>query len=113
VILYIQPEKETSMLIVQVYIHVKPEFLDAFIEASLDNARRSVQEPGIARFDFLQQQDDPTCFMLTEVYRDEDAPARHKQTEHYLRWRETAEPMMAEARYGVRYTNLFPDEQGW
>lgn len=101
------------MLITLVHIHVKPEFLEAFIEATLDNARNSVQEPGIARFDFIQQADDPTRFTLIEVYRDEDAPARHKETAHYNRWRETVADMMAEPRVGVRYSNIFPDDGSW
>jgi quinol monooxygenase YgiN len=101
------------MLITLVHIHVKPEFLEAFIEATLDNARNSVQEPGIARFDFIQQADDPTRFTLIEVYRDEDAPARHKETVHYNRWREAVVDMMAEPRVGVRYSSIFPDDGGW
>ncbi|GIL12226.1 MAG: hypothetical protein BroJett038_09460 [Chloroflexota bacterium] len=101
------------MLITLVHIHVKPEFLEAFIEATLDNARNSVQEPGIARFDFIQQADDPTRFTLIEVYRDEDAPARHKETAHYNRWRETVADMMVEPRVGVRYSNIFPDDGSW
>lgn len=101
------------MLITLVHIRVKPEYLEAFIEASLDNVRNSIQEPGIARFDFIQQADDPTRFTLIEVYRSEDAPARHKETAHYLRWRDAVVDMMAEPRVGVRYTNLFPDDSGW
>lgn len=101
------------MKIVQVYVHVKPEYIDAFIESTLENARSSLQESGIARFDFLQQRDDPARFLLTEVYRDEEAPARHKETAHYLKWRAAVEPMMAEPRQGVWYTNLAPGEDGW
>jgi quinol monooxygenase YgiN len=93
------------MLIVQVYVHVKPEFVDAFREASLANARQSVQEPGIARFDVLQQADDETRFLLTEVYRTLEDPARHKETAHYQTWRDTVEPMMAEPRRSVRYSS--------
>lgn len=101
------------MLIVHVYCVVKPDTVDAFREATLENARNSVQEPGIARFDVLQQQDDPTRFMLVEVYRDADAPARHKETAHYQRWRDDVAPMMAEARHSVKYFNCFPDDAGW
>jgi (4S)-4-hydroxy-5-phosphonooxypentane-2,3-dione isomerase len=101
------------MLIVQVYVRVKPEFVESFKEAILDNARSSVQEPGIARFDVLQQLDDPTRFMLTEVYKNDQAPAAHKETAHYLRWRDLAEPMMAETRTSVKYSNVFPGEEGW
>jgi|SRR5438105_14769155 len=102
-----------SMLIVQVYVRVKPEFVDAFREATLQNARNSVAEPGIARFDVLQQADDPTRFILLEVYRDPAAPARHRETEHYAVWRDKVAGMMAEARSRVEYTNVFPADEGW
>lgn len=101
------------MLIVLVYVHVKADYVDAFREASLENARNSVQEPGIARFDVIQQNDDPTRFTLIEVYRDDDAPAKHKQTAHYAAWRDAVEEMMAEPRYSVKCTNCFPDDSGW
>lgn len=101
------------MQVVLVHIHVKPEFVDAFIEASLDNARNSAREPGIARFDFIRQADDPTHFILVEVYRTEDAPAKHKETAHYLRWRDKVTDMMAEPRVGVKYNALFPNEDQW
>lgn len=95
------------MLIVHVHVHVKPEFVEAFKQASVENARQSSQEPGIARFDVVQQQDDPTRFMLVEVYRTADAPARHKETAHYAKWRDTVAPMMAEPRTSVKYTNMY------
>ena len=101
------------MLIVHVYVHVKPEFVEAFRLASVGNARQSLQEPGIARFDVVQQQDDPTRFVLVEVYRTAEDPARHKETAHYQRWRDAVADMMAEPRQGVRYSNLYPDDQGW
>jgi len=101
------------MLIVLVHVHVKPEAVDAFREASVENARNSVREPGIARFDVLQAQDDPTRFILVEVYRQEEDIARHKETAHYKTWREAVEPMMAEPRVGVRYANVFPGDEGW
>ena len=101
------------MLIVHVFVHVKPEQVEAFRTASLENARNSVQEPGIARFDFIQQQDDPTRFVLVEVYRTSDDPGRHKETAHYQKWRDTVADMMAEPRTSIKYTNVFPDEQGW
>jgi (4S)-4-hydroxy-5-phosphonooxypentane-2,3-dione isomerase len=101
------------MHIVLVHVNVKPEFVDQFKQIVLENARQSVLEEGIARFDVLQQRDDPTRFILTEVYRDENAPARHKETAHYKKWRELAEPMMAEPRGGVWYANLFPGDEGW
>ncbi len=101
------------MLVVLVHIHVKPEYLDAFIAASLDNARNSIQEPGIARFDVVQQKDDPTRITLIEVYRSEDAPAKHRETAHYLKWRDSVTDMMAEPRTKSEYHNLFPDDKGW
>jgi len=101
------------MLVVHVFIHVKPNQIDAFKSATVENARSSVQEPGIARFDVLQQQDDPTRFVLNEVYRDADAPAQHKETAHYIKWRDTVEGMMAEPRANVKYSNVHPDNHGW
>ncbi|MGC9973010.1 MAG: antibiotic biosynthesis monooxygenase [Bryobacteraceae bacterium] len=101
------------MLIVHVHVHVKPEFIDAFKEASLENARLSVQEPGIARFDVIQQADSPARFILVEVYRTSQAPAAHKDTVHYQVWRDKVAEMMAEPRTSVKYTNLFPGEEGW
>jgi (4S)-4-hydroxy-5-phosphonooxypentane-2,3-dione isomerase len=101
------------MHIVLVHVHVKPEYVDQFKQIVMENARQSVLEEGIARFDVLQQRDDPTRFTLAEVYRDETAPSRHKETAHYQKWRELAEPMMAEPRSGVWYTNLFPGDEGW
>ena len=101
------------MLVVHVHVHVKSEFVDAFREASLENARNSVQEPGIARFDVIQQLDDPTRFVLVEVYRTAEDPARHKETAHYARWRDAVADMMAEPRTAVKFANCFPDESGW
>ena len=101
------------MFIVHVHVHVKPEFVDAFREATLENGRHSVQEPGIARFDVIQQLDDPTHFVLVEVYRTPDDPARHKETTHYQEWRDTVAEMMAEPRHSVKYANVFPDDAGW
>jgi len=102
------------MYIVHVFVHVKPEFIEEFITASLDNASNSVQEPGVARFDVIQQQDDPTRFVLLEVYRNaEQAPAAHKQTTHYARWRDTVAEMMVEPRYAIKYDNIFPGDEGW
>lgn len=101
------------MLIVHVHIRVKPEFIDAFKKATLENARQSVKEPGIARFDVIQQADDPARFVLVEVYRTEEAPARHKETPHYYAWRDVATAMMAEPRTSVKYSNLHPPDEGW
>lgn len=100
------------MFIVHVHAHVKPEFVEAFHEATLENARHSVQEPGIARFDVIQQLDDPTRFILVEVYRTPEDPARHKETAHYQKWRDTVEEMMAQPRHSVKYANVFPDDAG-
>jgi autoinducer 2-degrading protein len=101
------------MFIVQVHVKVKPEFVDEFIDATLENAKNSVQEPGIARFDVVQQIDDPTRFVLVEVYRTSEDPARHKETGHYARWRDAVADMMAEPRSSVKYTNLFPENSEW
>jgi len=94
------------MLAVHVFIHVKPECRDDFIAATVENARNSINEPGIARFDFVQQNDDPNRFVLVEVYKDADAPARHKETAHYLKWRKTVADMMAEDRYSIKYSTI-------
>ena len=101
------------MLIVQVHVRVKPEFIDRFREITAENAVNSILEPGIARFDVIQQIDDPSRFVLIEAYRTEDAPARHKETEHYAKWRAAAEEMMAEPRTGIRYTNVAPSDESW
>lgn len=101
------------MLVVHVHVHVKPEFIEAFKEATLANARESIQEPGIARFEITQQADDPSRFLLAEAYRTAEAPARHKETAHYLAWRDRVASMMAEPRSSVKYSNLFPADEGW
>ncbi len=101
------------MHIVLVHIHVKPEYREAFIQATLENARNSIQEPGIARFDFLQQKEEPDRFTLVEVYYAESDQEKHRQTAHYQKWRDAVAEMMAEPRQGVRYTNLFPEEGAW
>ncbi len=99
------------MQILQVQIHVLAEHLEAFREATLENARNSRREPGIARFDFLEQSDDPTRFLLIEVYRDAAAPALHKETAHYLAWIERVTPLLAEPRTRQWYTNIDPGDQ--
>jgi autoinducer 2-degrading protein len=101
------------MLIVLVMVHVKADQVEAFKTATLDKAGNSVKEPGVARFDVIQQRDDPTRFVLVEVYRTAAAPAQHKETAHYRRWRDAVEPMMAEPRTSIQYANVFPDETGW
>jgi (4S)-4-hydroxy-5-phosphonooxypentane-2,3-dione isomerase len=101
------------MLIVHVHVQVHSESVGAFIEATLENARNSIQEPGIARFDVVQQTEDPTRFVLVEVYRDEAATKAHKETAHYAKWRDTVAPMMSVPRSGLRFSNLFPEDKGW
>ena len=101
------------MLIVHVFVHVKPDKIEAFKEATLENAQNSIQEPGIARFDVLQQKDEPARFVLVEIYRTTDDPGKHKETRHYQKWRDTVADMMAEPRTSVKYSNIFPDEVGW
>ena len=101
------------MLIVHVFVHVKPDNVDAFISATLENARNSIREPGVVRFDVVEQEDDPTRFLLIEIYRTPTDPARHKETAHYATWRDAVEPMMAEPRRSVKYRALFPDAAAW
>jgi quinol monooxygenase YgiN len=101
------------MLIVHVHVRVKAEFIEAFKQATIENARNSVKEPGIARFDVIQQADDPTRFVLLEVYRSQEATVRHKETAHYATWRDTVTSMMAEPRTGIKYSNIFPADEGW
>lgn len=101
------------MNIVFVHVHVKPEFIEAFKQASLENAANSVKEEGIARFDVVQQADDPTRFVLVEVYKTVEAPAAHKEAAHYLKWRDAVAEMIAEPRQGIKYGNIFPDDSGW
>ncbi len=101
------------MLIVHVFIHIKEDQVKAFEAATIENARNSIQEEGIARFDFVRQADDPTRFLLVEVYRNHEAPARHKETAHYKVWLKTVENMMAEPRTRISYENIYPDDKGW
>ncbi len=101
------------MLVVFVHVQVKPEYIEAFKAASEKNARASLQEPGVARFDLYQQQDDPTRFVLLEAYRTGEAPAQHKETPHYAEWRDTVAEMMAAPRYSVKYVNLFPGDDAY
>jgi len=97
------------MLVVHVSIRVKPEHVEAFKQATIANARESLKEPGIARFDFTQQQDDPARFVLVEAYRTPEASAAHKETKHYALWRDTVAPMMAEPRSSVKFFNVYPE----
>ena len=101
------------MLILVVHIWIKAEYAEDFRQATIENARNSVQEPGIVRFDVLQQSDDPTRFVLMEVYRDTAATVAHKQTAHYHAWAAKVDHMFAEPRTRALYTNVFPGDQGW
>jgi quinol monooxygenase YgiN len=101
------------MLVVHVHVHVKPEYVEPFKQATVANARESLKEPGIARFDFAQQRDDPTRFVLVEAYRTAEAPAAHKETQHYQTWRDAVASMMAEPRTSVKFENVFPEDSAW
>jgi (4S)-4-hydroxy-5-phosphonooxypentane-2,3-dione isomerase len=96
------------MIIVHVHVRVAADGVEAFREASLANARASVEEPGVARFDVIQQEDDPTRWELIEIYRTPDAAAAHKATAHYATWRDTVAPLMAEPRSSTKYRAIFP-----
>ncbi len=102
-----------SLLVVIVSCHLKPECVEGFREATRINAQASVDEAGIARFDVFEQLDDPTRFVLVEVYRSAEAPAAHKETGHYRRWRDTVADMMAEPRSSKQYANRYPDDAGY
>lgn len=101
------------MLVVFVHVHVKPESIGAFRQATVENARNSVKEPGIARFDVVQQANDPSRFTLVECYRSPEATVAHKETAHYLKWRDMVADMMVEPRTSVKYANVFPPDEGW
>ncbi len=105
--------KGSFMFIVHVFAHIKPDQVEAFRAETLENAGKSIKESGIARFDVIQQQDDPTRFVLVEVYRTPHDPALHKDTDHYQKWRDSVADMMVEPRTSIKYTNIFPDEHGW
>lgn len=101
------------MFIVHVHVYVKPEYEDAFRQATIDNASSSLKEPGITRFDVVQDLDDSTHFVLVEVYRTREASARHKDTVHYARWRDRVMEMMAEPRRSFKFSNVFPEDARW
>jgi len=101
------------MFIVHVFANVKTGRVEAFRLATIENARSSIKEPGVARFDVIRQQDDQTRFVLVEVYRTPDDAAKHKETAHYQKWRDTVADMMAEPRTSIKYNNIFPDDKGW
>ncbi len=99
------------MLVVHVHVNVKQEFIEAFKQATIENARASLTEPGVARFDVMQHAEDPARFILVEAYRTNEAPAQHKEAPHYAAWRDAVMPMMAEARTSVKYHNVFPPDE--
>ena len=101
------------MLIVHVDVRVVPALLPAFLDATRANATSSLDEPGVLRFDVIQDLADPAHVVLVEVYRDEADAAAHKQTGHYATWRDTVAPMMAAPRTSVKYANVFPEDAGW
>ena len=101
------------MLVVQVNINVKKEFIKEFISATVDNASNSTHEKGIARFDFFQNQEDPTKFILFEAYRNANAPSEHKETDHYKKWKSTVKVMMSDPRYSIKYSNIFPNDKDY
>jgi autoinducer 2-degrading protein len=101
------------MFIVHVHVRVKPESIEAFRRATVENAQQSVKEVGIARFDILQDSNEPERFLFVEVYRNAEAPAQHKETPHYQAWRDAVADMMAESRKSVKYSNVFPGDEGW
>ena len=101
------------MLVVHVHVHVKPDCVEAFRQATVENARASRQEPGVARFDVVQQAEDSTRFTLVEVYRTAAAPAAHKETAHYQKWRDAVAAMMAEPRTSVKYAHVDPPDADW
>ena len=92
---------------------MKAEQIEAFTTATIENHRQSIGEPGIARFDFVQQQDDPTRFVIVEAFYNKEAVLAHKETAHYPKWKETVEDMMAEPRYSIKYDSVCPEEGGW
>jgi quinol monooxygenase YgiN len=101
------------MYIAHVFIHVKKDRIEEFKAASLKNAINSLNEPGVARFDFIQEIDDPAKFVLVEVYRTREDSAKHKETAHYKEWRDTVAEMMAEPRSAIKYVNIHPKEEAW
>jgi (4S)-4-hydroxy-5-phosphonooxypentane-2,3-dione isomerase len=98
------------MHVIHVHVHVRPDAVEAFRKATLVNASHSLREPGVARFDVIQQDDDPARFVLVEAYRTTGAIAAHKETPHYAAWRDAVEPLLAEPRSRVRFVNVFPGD---
>ena len=106
-------DPDSTMLVIQVQVQVKPECVEPFKRATVENAENSMREPGVARFDVLQQAADPTRFVLIEMYRTDDAPAQHKATSHYQKWRDSVASMMAETRTSQRLSSVFPTDANW
>jgi len=105
--------EQTGILILHVDVWVNPEDVEDFTRAIVENARNSLKEPGVARFDVVQQQDDPTHFVIFEAYRTQEAHAAHRETAHYQTWRDAVAGMMAQPRAGVKYVNVFPPAEDW
>jgi (4S)-4-hydroxy-5-phosphonooxypentane-2,3-dione isomerase len=101
------------VFVIHVQAQVKPPYVEAFKKACIENAKESIKEEGIVRFDIVQQQDDPTRFVLVEIYRNKDVPSKHKETVHYKDWRDKVLPMMAQPRKSIFYTNIYPDDKNW
>jgi (4S)-4-hydroxy-5-phosphonooxypentane-2,3-dione isomerase len=101
------------MLILHIFCSVKPEMIEAFKEATVKNAGYSIREPGVIKFDLLQQQDDPKRFVISEVYKSAESIAAHKKTAHYAEWCQYAQEMLAEPRSKMVYTNIFPEDKNW
>jgi (4S)-4-hydroxy-5-phosphonooxypentane-2,3-dione isomerase len=101
------------MQVIHVHVQVKPQSIEAFRQATVENARNSAREPGIARFDVIQDASNPAHFVLVEVYRHSDARAQHRATAHYQKWRDAVEDMIAEPRTSTEFRSVFPDDEGW
>ncbi len=101
------------MYIVHVFVHVKENFIEEFKILTVENAKDSLLEPGVVRFDVVQQHDDHTKFVLVEVYRSFEDTAKHKLTEHYIRWRDAVSYMMEGPRTSIKFLNVFPEDEGW
>lgn len=101
------------MHVVIVNIHIKADKIDVFKNLTIENARNSLMEPGIIRFDFLQQSEDPSRFALVEVYRTPEDQLLHRETKHYQEWRNNVDYLQLEARVGTKYINVYPEESEW
>jgi autoinducer 2-degrading protein len=102
-----------SLHIAIVQAQVRPDCVDEFRAATEVNARESRREAGVIRFDVIQELEDPTRFVLIEVFRDPAAANSHRETAHYQHWRDTVAPLMAEPRTNKKYVNVSPEDAGW